>query len=69
MRETVTVRYDLVLATTDRAALLDLGGGDQRWFPWEDRDGPIEGLENLDRGDGPGEFELPMWLARREGLE
>lgn len=69
MRNTVTVEYALALATTDKAVLLDLGGGDARWFPWEDRDGPLEGLENVDRGDGPGEFECPLWLARREGLE
>lgn len=69
MRETVTIGHVEMSATTDKAVLLDLGSGDERWFPKEDRDGPIEGLEELRRGDGPGEFECPLWLARREDLE
>ena len=70
MRETVTVEYVAVVARTDRGVLLDLDGrGDERWFPLTDNDGDIWGLEDCERGDGPGEFDCPLWLAKREELD
>lgn len=62
--DTVELHYDAVLATTDIAVLLDLGGGQEIWFPLS----RCPDLHEVDRGDGPGFFECPVWLAENEDL-
>lgn len=62
--ETDLLTYDMVLRTTDKAALLDLGEGEQHWFPFSQ----VPDLEEIGVGDGPGEVEVPVWMLRDKEL-
>lgn len=63
--ETVTIDYDRVKAVTAMAALLDLGDGDDGvWLPFSQ----VPELDGVERDDGPGTCEVPLWLAEEKGL-
>ena len=61
--ETETIEYVEVVATTDRAALLRRADGEEEWFPFS----KCDDLDGVEKGDGPGEFACPSWLAETKG--
>ena len=61
--ETVALRYEEVLAKTDRAVKL-LIDDEEHWFPLSQCDD----LAEVEVGDEEGEFECPEWLAEEKGL-
>ena len=63
--ELEVLAFDAVLHKTEMAALLDLGGGEQHWFPFSE----VPALQSdFDVGDGPDEVEVPVWLLTEKGL-
>jgi hypothetical protein len=59
--ERIPVDYDSISWTTDKAWLLDLGGGVQVWVPRSQCSLEVA-------GDGCPYFLIPEWLAKDKGL-
>jgi hypothetical protein len=66
MPDTISLTHDGLVYLTDRAALFNFDG-DQRWIPLS----LIDDAEDLDPEilNEPGEVIVPLWFARKEGLE
>lgn len=58
----VTVCYDEVIHTTDKAALLRIDDAEV-WFPFS----ACPELDSVSPGDDDGDFECPEWLALKTG--
>jgi hypothetical protein len=62
--ETEELVFEMVLRKTAAAALLDLGDGEQHWFPFSQ---VPELEEEIDVGDD-GVVDVPIWLLKDKGL-
>lgn len=64
MDEWVTFEYDDVITDTELAVLFDCGDEEPVWIPRS----VLENDWYSDPGCGPGEVEIPLWFAEKNGL-
>lgn len=59
----VEITFDRLVRHWKQAALVDVAGYEV-WIPYSQAVGLVE----FEEGEGPGEIEIPQWLAEEKGL-